>query len=350
MFRSGSVILFVLVLGACFDGTVIEPGSGGSGGASTTSVGTGISTTSSTAGGGSPGAGGTGGQGPCNCQPGPCETSECVDGRCVYTPRAPGEDCAGVAGVCQGGDYLGQCGQRISSRPFPASGAWSSQAVSEVFTGAGAPSPTGIVSAEQTTNGSRLFVFKDDGTIYERRAGAWQPPTTFAMILAAAPQPCPAVFAAPIASTVRGDVGNAGADLFITSTDESPTRFVQYEVSRTGGQISNAACGFVPDDSSQGGPMQNLIPAKYAFGDQRGAYATIKDAVTFFKVHQGTVYIQYSGQAPDDPTCAFCYDPSVLPEATSQLAIDGQGSAPAPGTVVAAFHDEQAGVLYAIGD
>lgn len=343
MTRASILLAFVLST-ACFDGEVIGQGGGGIGGA-VAAGGSGIGGN-----GGVPGVGGEGG-GAC-CESRPCQVGVCEENVCSYSPRESGLDCVGEPGVCQGGVYAGECGQRLSQRVFPVSGAWTSKPVSDLFVGASAPPPRGVVSAEMTSDGQRLLVFLDDGLVYERNDGVWLAPKTFAdMFPSPPPVGCELALAAPIAATIAGDIAvTSGADFFITTTDEIPSTGIGYNVVRSTGEATLAFCSSAPDETSVGGPPQDIVPAAYAFIDQRAPFGTTHDALTAFKVHAGLVYTQYSGMPSDVPACDLCYDADHPPEATSELAIDGQNGAPDVQSVVAAFHDSSTGILSAISD
>lgn len=336
-------LILLASLSGCFEGSVIAAGGGGSGGAGA-SGGAGPA-------GGAQASGGSGGASSCDCVPRACEIGSCdAQGACVYTARSPGAECEGEPGVCQGGAYAGECGQRLSARIFHNSGPWTQKPVSDLFVGSNAPPVRGIVSAEETSDGNKLFVWADDGLVYLRKAGVWLPPKPFIDYFT---NPdllgCALAPSAPIASTFGGDVDNPAGDQWLTSTNQpGNVVFMAYTVSLTTDEFTFINC--LPTQDVVGGPPEMTHPAEYAFVEQRAPYGTVKDALTAYKAHAGIVYMQYSGNSPDDPSCNLCYDPVSSPEATSLLKVDGQNGAPAPQTIEAAFHDPTTGVLYTIGD
>jgi hypothetical protein len=328
-------VCLVLPLAACFDGEALVEEDAGGGGAS--------------------GAGGEGGAPSCTCNPGVCQTCDESAG-CSLAPKAPGEPCTGGGGVCQGGNFVEQCGQRISQRAFPGAGTWSSTAVSQLFSGPNAPPPWGIVASEQTTDGTRLFVLRSDGTMYERRNGVWQVPSAASTLFSTTPvsQKVPQVCdEAPLPSTAITSMakGRFYADeVFILSTDESPPRSYQYTVQESGSfaiQFTGCSDAIPPEDPegmTNNEAPQHLAGIDWSFGMFVAPYPTTPDSQTIFKVMSGTVYEYWAGSSN------FIYPFPPVSEAESALAIDGLDGAPAPGSVEAAHYDEAQSVLYVMGD
>jgi hypothetical protein len=359
---------FLVSLSACFSGSIVvedDDGGGGSGGAGASGAGASGAGASgagaSGAGASGAGASGAGGEGgaPCACDPmpGPCQTCNPNAG-CVLMPKLPGEPCTGGGGVCQGGAFVEQCGQRISQRPFPAPGTWTFTAVSEVFNGLDSPPPSGIVATEQTTDGTRLFVLRNDGMIYERRNGTWQSPVAASVLFGTkpvaqkVPQMCDEAELPSSSITTMGK-GRFGTDeIIILSTNDSPPRAYQYAVEESGQfNIDFRACldAIPPEDPNNmtnNEAPQHLVGIDWSFGMFVAPFPTTPDSQTTFKVIGGTVYEYWAGNTPS----TFIYPYAPVSEAASPLAINGIDDAPAPGSVVAAHYDEVASVLQVIGD
>lgn len=341
------------------------PDFGGEPGASTASTSTGItsSSTAGTGGGGADGGGdaaSAGGAGPsaggggaatpattstggppecetdddCPIATDPCTTPMCgSDGRCGVAPLPVGTD-GGACGVCQGGAYAGTCGYRVYVRPFPdlAGAAWSSQPMSEVVEGENAPPPTGITEVEDTASG-RLFVFGADGMVHEAVDGGWLVPVPIATRFPSFPVDARVALAAMWRPSVESDDESA-----LITTDEPTPRALSYQLLDGGATIvlESGPTELTPTEDPDA-PPQHRTPYAWGFTEQRGDIGTSDDWVVFWAGMDGVVY-QYLGGN-------FDYL-APQPDATSAMAMDGMGAAPAPGTAAATWHRD--GVVYVL--
>jgi hypothetical protein len=363
----------LVATGCSFEGEVVPPGGTGGAGAAAT-------TTTSAAGGAGGGASASTGGGTCDPDGGPppqivgdckrvdcdssgmlvtvvddadvpasdanpCTTEACSGGVVEHTPKAVGsvvaaEDGVECPGVCQGGDYAGVCGYRLYSRKFPMTGAWSSVALSAAWTGPNAPPPIlspGISVAEETTAGSRLMVFRDDGEYYELASGAWQTP------VAATTRFQGLVDGTKLGAGLTGRYGGS-EDLFVLLTRTNPPQAYQYTIPEpSGAPVYDAGPTAVTDDSGMAnGAPQATVPMAWAFGEQRATYGSTPDSVVSWKALQGVVYTEYAGSN------GFYYPNQPVSEAASALAIDGTGGAPQPGTVVASYYHDATSTVFMI--
>lgn len=123
---------------------------------------------------------GSGGCVPADCADGvPCtiDTCDLATATCNHAPRAAGEPGDLSEGPCEGVCQTdATCGLAIYRRDL-ANASWTRDAVSELWTGANAPPPRGILGAE----GGSVFavvVVADDGMVYRRSGGTWVAPAS----------------------------------------------------------------------------------------------------------------------------------------------------------------------------
>jgi hypothetical protein len=261
----------------------------------------------------------------------PCTEHACTEDGPVTTPSAAGSvgtpEGGGCAGRCQGGAYLGTCGQRVHSRVFPGPGSWSADIASNVFTGANAPPPTGIVEAEHAVGQNRLLVWRSDGTFYQRRDGAWDAPIATSAKFESFPPGANVAMALAWRDTIADSIET----LLITS-DESPPRAWIYDLMPTGGTIflSDGPLAIQDAQSSDPeAPPQHTTPYSWGFAEVRGQLGGSLDWVVMWEGLGGSVY-EYWGGSND-----FV---SNWPDASSPLGLDGSGNAPAAGSVAAAWY------------
>jgi hypothetical protein len=126
----------------------------------------------------------------------PCTLESCVGTSPTRIDADEGtkpaeENGATCDGVCQGHEFAGTCGYRLSRRTLTisgAQGAWSTNALSFYWNGPNAPPPTHIDAIEETTTGSRLMVFRrapnEPPTYYERNGTVWKTPVPTASLWA----------------------------------------------------------------------------------------------------------------------------------------------------------------------
>jgi hypothetical protein len=270
----------------------------------------------------------------------PC-TIEACSGTTPTVSNAPAgstvaaENGVGCNGVCQDGAYAGTCGSALYWRSFPTPGNWSRAAVSTVWSGANAPPPTGIVSAEETSTGSRLMVFTSNGNYHEFRGGAWQTPVA-----------ATARFGANLASTAisatsTGRFQPEGDTLIITS-NENPPRGWQYLLPESGELNLSASPFFVTDESSMpNAPPQHTTPMTWGFGETRAPYPTTPDAHVAWKRVNGLVYQLWFGTGYEYPF-------APTPDTTSPLVAGTAGTPPPPSQIVAAFYRVSNQTVYVV--
>lgn len=106
----------------------------------------------------------------------PCTIDTCnVDGSCTHEARAPGMPGDLAEGACEGVCQVdGHCGLAHYRRDV-ASATWTKAALSQIWNGANAPPPRGILAADSGIT-YELMVIADDGMVYQRQGGVWQPP------------------------------------------------------------------------------------------------------------------------------------------------------------------------------
>ncbi len=357
MARLAGLISSAALLAACSP----EPTFGGGGGASASSE----STASSPASSGSTTSGGDGGQAPSGStssviggggeggesqqssaggaaegggEPGlcvvasdcpepddPCVERQCDDrGVCFFSPLDAGTD-GGTCGVCQGGMWLGSCGMRLWTRPFPNSETlWTSTPISDSWNDPNAPPPDGIDEAEHTRASGRLLVFHENGMVYERVVGTWQPPVTVSTRFGA----WAAGSRVGAAFIWKPEEANALESMYLTTRDDPPQVYVYDLID--GGTTITLVAGPQPleAEADPEAPPQEETPFDWGFITQAGYLGASNDWVIFWEGLGGNVHQLWGGN--------FDYV-SADPDATSPLGIDGV-NAPDPGSVRAAWY------------
>ena len=121
---------------------------------------------------------------PADCSDGdPCTADTCQPtGLCDHAPRAPGTPGDLLEGPCEGVCQVdGTCGLAHYRRDFAAP-TWTKAALSQVWAGANAPPPRGIVAADHGIT-FEVMVAADDGMIYRRFGGVWAAPVPSTTLL-----------------------------------------------------------------------------------------------------------------------------------------------------------------------
>lgn len=268
----------------------------------------------------------------------PCTIEGCFVGNVLSTPVDVGETVEpenekGCDGVCQGGNYAGRCGLRLYSRPFPMAGAWSFTTLSEAWQGQNAPPPDSVVAAEETPDGSRLFVIRQNTEIdllYEFSGGAWKPSRTLSSVAGLESQPS-------ISAIAIGDFGSQGIRGALT-TATSPYFAYPFEVSGAGDWALDPAVELLAPGTPDRCP-QHQHPVRWAFNEQRSP-PHLEPIARTWKYCDGKVY-----QERNDTFVAIG---SGVDEDESDLEITGLNDSPMPGTIVAAYYRKSIDTVFMI--
>lgn len=323
-----ALALVWLVPTSCTPGIAIEEGGGGTAASSATTNdathGSTVGTTSSvttTATSSSTGCDAS------SCADGnPCTDDVCgTSGVCENTQKATGSVGNLAEGPCEGVCQTdGHCGLRAYSRNFPSpSGPWTDNppALSEVWSGANAPPPRGILAASQKYDNDDLLVWADDGNFYLRLGTAWQAPVPIATAF-------PGLTASNLACVEMYQSQSGGHySLLVATSGTTPLHAYGYDLSPTNVIVADSGnpydIGAVSDPE---GAPQESVACGWSLVVQK-AYLGTPQWVVFYRQYDSKLYLYDGGSG---------HYVSNWDDAASPLWM-ASGTAPAPNTVVAGF-------------
>ncbi|HPB99325.1 MAG TPA: MopE-related protein, partial [Polyangiaceae bacterium] len=274
------------------------------------------------------GAPGTEGVGPCKAG-----TQSCVGGTwgpCVGAVLPGIETCNGIDDDCNG-VVDDKIGLKLYSMPFSGS-AWSSQWLSEVWTGTHAPPRCADVRATAFLSDiNRLLVFTADGKLYWQKNGAWMPPIMASDRFPSLPTPVDAVYQLPLSLF--------GSDLGATLTFGAVPYAYQYVYDHNDGVTKGDTFPILMQDgTSEGGPNQNQWPARWSLEYiDPSLWGQSNDAVYLYFEHDDHRVYKFNA--------AFVW--TSWPVTESPLW-SGKAYAPSPGTCVAGFAEQNPKKAYLV--
>lgn len=276
----------------------------------------------------------------------PCTQDTCdVNHACAHVGIAAGSPGNAAEGGCDGLCQTdGHCGLSAYSKPFSSTTtAWTRIALSQLWTGANAPPPRGIVAATHTVDQNVTMVFTEDGMFYRQTGTTWATPV--------------------LASSLFGDSGAApkfdsiNINSFVvwhsqvsTSTPHSIQILTKLPNTTTkaafaydmtfAGAITFQGSGYVGAESESDAPPQQNTDTAFGVVDQP-AYLGTAGWILFYSQYGDAVY-KWNGGCPSPQT--ECWT-KWTPASTAPFYLPATG-APVPASVVTAYKNASTGTLY----